>query len=31
VIGTSGEAGVDVGLYDVLGRRFVAGFTYSFH
>jgi hypothetical protein len=21
---------VDVGLYDVLGRRFVAGFTYSF-
>jgi outer membrane receptor protein involved in Fe transport len=29
--GIAGDSGVDVGLYDVLGRRFVAGFTYSFH
>jgi outer membrane receptor protein involved in Fe transport len=28
--GIAGDSGVDVGLYDVLGRRFVAGFTYSF-
>jgi iron complex outermembrane receptor protein len=28
--GIAGDAGVDVGLYDVLGRRFVAGFNYSF-
>jgi iron complex outermembrane recepter protein len=29
--GIAGDSGVDVGLYDVLGRRFVAGFTYAFH
>jgi outer membrane receptor protein involved in Fe transport len=29
--GIAGDAGVDVGLYDVLGRRFVVGFNYSFH
>lgn len=28
--GLAGDAGVDVGLYDVLGRRFVMGFSYSF-
>jgi iron complex outermembrane receptor protein len=28
--GLAGDAGVDVGLYDVLGRRFVIGFNYGF-
>jgi len=28
--GLAGDAGVDVGLYDVLGRRFMMGFNYSF-
>jgi iron complex outermembrane recepter protein len=28
--GLAGDAGVDVGLYDVLGRRYVLGFNYMF-
>ncbi|HEY6640939.1 TonB-dependent receptor domain-containing protein [Povalibacter sp.] len=29
--GLAGDAGVDVGLYDVLGRRFMVGFNYKFN